>query len=435
MSRPSVAERALLLAEVRRRLRWPADPDRALARLRRHAARRSPLLAERLAGTADAPLAALPVLTKDDLVDRFDELVTDRSLRHDQLQRHVDTQAPGTRYGRYRVGASSGSSGRPALLPADRWEWAAKLANSARAQALTGASTIDGPRRVARIASPSAWHLSAQVGTTLADPRRPTLRLPATTSLDELGDAVERFGPTIISGYASVLGALAHRQLAGDLAIRPRRVLSAGEPLTAGIRAAIEEAWGVAPHDQYATTEAGFVAAECDAHAGMHVLGEDVVVEVVDADDRSVPAGEVGAAVLVSVLASRTLPLLRYRLDDTVALDRTRCPCGRPGARLRIEGRERELLPLAPAASVHPVVVTQVLDRQPVGAWQVRHEVGALEVLVAGARPGLDLDAVRGEVEAAVRAAVAGPVVVTIRAVDSIDRAAGGKAARFVPRS
>lgn len=429
-ARPPAWEQAVLLADLRRRLRWSADPDVALDRLRRRAAARSPLLGQRLDGLRDVPLDQLPVLTKGDLVDRFDELVTDRSLRRADVQHHVDVHEPGTPYGRYRIGASSGSSGRPALVPADRREWAAKLANSARAQAITGAATQDGPRRVARIASPSGWHLSAQVGATFADPRRPTLRIPATTPLDELVAEVERFAPTVLNGYASVLAALAHRQIAGELSIRPRRVLSGGEPLSEGARAAIVEAWGVQPHDQYATTEAGFVAAECDAHRGMHVIDHDVVVEVVDASGDAVVPGEDGAAVLVTVLASRTLPLIRYRFDDVAVIDPEPCPCGRRSPRLRVRGRARELLRLGPT-SLHPVAVTQVLDRQPVAAWQVRVGSERLEVVVAGAAPGFDTGVLRRELADVLASAAGVPVAVAVR-VGTIDRRATGKAERFV---
>lgn len=414
--------KAWLLADVRRRLARPGDPDQALRDLRRHAAAGSAHYAEVLNGTEGAPLGELPLLTKDELAAGFDRVVTDPGVRADVLQHHVDHTAPGTRLGRWWVGASSGSGGRPLLLAFDRGEWAAKLANVARAQALVGASTMAGSRRVARIASPSAWHLSAQVGATLADPRRPTLRLPATTPLDELARRLEAWDPTVLNGYASVLGALADAQMAGDVRLSPRLVLSGAEPLTDGVRARIREAWGVEPHDQYVTTEAGFVAAECEAHDGMHVIAEDTVVEVLD------------GAVAVTVLASRTVPLLRYRLDDAVEVDAEPCRCGRTTPRLRVAGRARELLAIPVGsgyATVHPVVFTHVLDRQPVAGWRVVHRRGHIRVEVAGARPPFDERRVGQELEAALASAGA-PVPVQVVAVDHLPVAASGKASRIV---
>lgn len=418
--------KAGLLVGLRGELRRPAPVGRALADLRSHAAAASPWYRARLAGLDGAPLAELPVLTRDDLVEHFDELVTDRSLRREQLQRHVDASPPGTRLGRYWIGASSGSGGRPALLPFDRHEWAAKLANAARAQAIVGAGgagRAEGRPRVARIASPSGWHLSAQVGATLSDPRRPTLRLPATTPFDELVDQLQRWRPTVLNGYASVLGRLADAQLAGDLDVAPRRVLSGAEPLTAGVRERVRSAWGVEPHDQYVATEAGFIAAECDAHDGMHVLEDDVVLEVRD------------GAVLVTVLHSRTVPLIRYRIDDAVRLLDGPCTCGRRSPRLVVDGRARELLTFAHAggsATVHPVVFTQVLDRQPVAAWQVVHRPDAVDVLVAGAREGFDEPAAVAALSAALADAAGTRIPVTLHQVAEVPPASSGKAARFV---
>ena len=415
--------KAWLLADLRRRLARPTDPAVALADLRRRAASASPHYAEVLAGTEGARLAELPVLTKDALVASFDRVVTDPVLRADDLQRHVDSTAPGTRFGRWWVGASSGGTGRPLLLAYDLHEWSAKLANVARAQAVVGASSIDGPRRVARIASPSAWHLSAQVGSTLSDPRRPTLRIPATTPLDELAHRLEAWGPTVLNGYASVLGALADAQLAGEVRLAPRLVLSGAEPLSEGIRDRIREAWDVEPHDQYVTTEAGFVAAECDAHDGMHVIAEDTVVEVLD------------DAVLVTVLASRAVPLIRYRLEDTVRVDPEPCRCGRTTPRLRVDGRARELLSIplpGTTAVVHPVVFTQVLDRQPVAAWRVVHRAGRIAVEVAGARPSFDERHVVDALAHALDSAVGAPVPVTVSVVDALTTGASGKASRIV---
>jgi phenylacetate-coenzyme A ligase PaaK-like adenylate-forming protein len=415
--------KAWLLADMRRRLARPPDPEGALDALRRHAASRSPHHADALAGLEAEPLYVLPVLTKDALVSDFDRIVTARGLTAQALQHHVDTAPAGSRYGRFWVGASSGSNGRPVLLPSGRREWSAKLANAARAQAIVGAASLTGPRRVARIASPSPWHLSAQVGATLSDPRRPTLRLPATTPFDELLHRLEQWEPTVLNGYASVLGTIAGAHLAGDVQLRPQRVLSGAEPLTDGARARIREAWGVEPHDQYVTTEAGFVAAECDAHDGMHVIAEDTVVEVED------------DAVLVTVLASRTVPLIRYRIDDRVRVVTEPCRCGRTSPRLHVDGRARELLAIrheGGTTRVHPVVFTQLLDRQPVERWRVVYRQGAVVVEVVGPRADFSEERVTDALRRALCEATGAAVPASVVRVDELPVGASGKATRIV---
>src|SRR5215217_8707001 len=140
---------------------------------------------------------------------------------------------------------------------------------------------------------------------------------------------------------------LAEAQLAGQLMIMPRFVFSASEVLTDSTRRLATTAWGRSPYNVYAATETSGIAAECSEHAGMHLFEDLVITEVVDADNRPVPPGEYGAKVLVTVLFSRTLPLIRYEMSDSLQLAPPGhgCPCGRPYALISgIQGRQQEAL-------------------------------------------------------------------------------------------
>ena len=62
-----------------------------------------------------------PMLTKSELMEHFDELVTDRRLRLDELLDHLSEVDRDALYlGEYRVMATSGSSGRKAVFVYDR---------------------------------------------------------------------------------------------------------------------------------------------------------------------------------------------------------------------------------------------------------------------------------------------------------------------------
>ena len=397
--------------------------------------RRSPLYAERHGGSTAAPLDALPVLTKGDVVDHFDELVTVHGLTRHHLRSLVDAGEP-PRGERYRVAASSGSSGRPGLFAFDRHEWVDLLVAAARARAIAGRPPADARPRTARIGSPSRWHLSRQLPETLPDPRRPSLTLSAATSEADLVDALQRFQPHVLSGYPSALAGLAGAQQAGRLAIAPDQVFTGGERLTPGARDLIRAAWGVEPFDQYLTTEAGFVAIECPAHDGLHVLDDHVVVELVDADGRPVPPGVESARVLLTVLGSRTVPLIRYELGDVASWAEGPCGCGRAGPRLGgILSGERQLLRLPAVAGgevfVHPVAVTAVLDPAPVTGYQVVHDGHRVRALVASPPTDFDTAELARRLEAALRdcgAAVRVDVVV----VETLPRSPSGKAALVV---
>jgi phenylacetate-CoA ligase len=73
----------------------------------------------------EASLAALPTMTKDDLMANFDEIVTDDRLRLDVVEDHLErlTGADAYLFGRYHAGASSGSTGRRGVFVYDWDGW------------------------------------------------------------------------------------------------------------------------------------------------------------------------------------------------------------------------------------------------------------------------------------------------------------------------
>ncbi|GHP01163.1 hypothetical protein KSF_112100 [Reticulibacter mediterranei] len=125
--------------------------------------------------------------------------------------------------------------------------------------------------------------------------------------------------PEMLIAYASMARVLADEQLSGHLRITPRVVFPSSEVLTEETRRRMEQAWGERIFNQYAATECGSLAAECDQHQGMHLSEDLVIFEVVDSGNRPVPPGVYGDKLLITVLGSRTQPLIRYELSDIVS--------------------------------------------------------------------------------------------------------------------
>src|SRR5919197_566097 len=94
--------------ELSERERWPRErlerfQQERLAELTRYAVEHSPFWRERLP-SGRVELSELPVLTKTELMDRFDELVTDRRLRRDELLDHLERVDDDVLYlGEYRA--------------------------------------------------------------------------------------------------------------------------------------------------------------------------------------------------------------------------------------------------------------------------------------------------------------------------------------------
>jgi phenylacetate-CoA ligase len=134
----------------------------------------------------------------------------------------------------------------------------------------------------------------------------------------------------------------------------------------------------------------------------------------------------------VTVLFSRTLPLIRYEMSDRVGVGGRGCPCGRSFALLTgIEGRVEDIL-LLPGlngpVSIHPNVFHNVLDEVAQAGWQVIQEPAGLRVLLVGLAPLVSTEAVHaGLVSALTSAGVVGTSV-NVQLVEAVERTPLGKA-------
>lgn len=416
-----------------------AHRQKSLEELRHWALRRSPFYARLHSGLESAPLYALPAVTKSQLMASFDDVVTDRSLRLDEIERHlrelVSADAdPGTPWrGKWRAAATAGTTGVPGVFVWDRGEWATVVASYGRATTWAGIPAGPAhPMRMAVVSSLYPTHQSAVVAASVRSPVVRTLRLDANAPLEQTIVALNSFGPQVLVGYASALRPLAYAQLEGRLSVTPRAVMSASEVLSAGAARTMADAWGRAPFDVYAATETAGIASSCE-HGRRHIYDDLVIIEPVDEDGSAVPAGTPGARLLVTVLFSRTVPLIRYELSDRVTLGTEPCPCGRPfGVVEAVDGRAEDTLRVlgATTSGLSAGVVRSVVEQFPVDLWQLDGTAppGVLRLLVVPHGTELDTSAI-GQTLSAHLSALGHELRVVVEAVPVLERTALGKAA------
>ena len=137
---------------------------------------------------------------------------------------------------------------------------------------------------------------------------------------------------------------------------------------------------------------------------------------------------------LVTTLFSRTQPLIRYELHDSIRISAKAPECGLPFAVLDgIQGRVEETLTLPSAAggevTVQPLVFNRVMDIVPVSGWQVTQQADqGLIVLLSGARDGIVPDVlVEQLMESLSREGAAVPYV-RVQHVPEIPKTSAGKA-------
>lgn len=434
IARVLMERRALRSHERWTRARLDAHQTNALRELRALAYANAPFYRRFHQGRYDAPLNELPVLTKAQLMDEFDDIVTDRRLRLADIRAYLDAANEAPYLGRYRIASTSGTTGLRGVFVTSDSEWISVLASYARANDWAGVTAgLTSRMRLAVVGSRNPAHQSAIVGASLRSWWVPTLRIDALDPLDRIVTALNEFQPHTLAGYSSMLRVLSEAQLNGDLRIAPRAVMSSSEVLTDAAARAMERAWGHRPFNTYAVTETAGLAAECREGRRMHLYEDLVIIEVVDELDRPVPPGTYGARLLATVLFNRTQPLIRYEISDCVRPSISPCACGRPFSCIDgIEGRLRDVLEMAGTGggrvSLHPHVFYRVLD--PIGAtgWQVVQEPdGRLRLLLADA-DGVDDQTLISAVSAALadQGAVSPPM--TVERVTAIPRTALGKA-------
>jgi phenylacetate-CoA ligase len=430
----------LTLGKLRRRERWlrpqlEAYQAESLRQLREYAYARSPFYQRFHKGLTDRPLQELPVLTKSTMMEHFDDIITDRSIRLADVRAYVANDQTGRLFlNRYLVNATSGSSGHPGIFLFDQVEWQTILASFARGHEWAGVKvTLTHRMKMASIASLSPWHMSAQVGASLKSWWMPTLRLAASDLPAEIVQSLNAWQPEMLVTYASMARILADEQIAERLRIQPHMVYTSSEVLTEETRRRVHAAWGHEPFNQYASTETANIASECKEGRRLHLYEDLVVVEVVDEQYQPVPLGSCGARLLVTTLFSRTQPLIRYELNDRIRLAPEPCSCGRSFALVEsIQGRSEDLLFLPAIAGgdipVQPLVFSRVMDITSISGWQIIQDADGLTVLVSGAQDGfMDQILMDKLAQALMEQGVRIPHI-SVQRVDTIPKTAAGKA-------
>lgn len=266
------------------------------------------------------------------------------------------------------------------------------------------------------------------VGASLRSPLVPTLRLDARSQVEALAAELNDFDPRLLVAYASIVGPLAQAQLEGVLRVSPEKVVAASEVLGAEARAVARSAWGDVVVDTYAATETAGIASTCP-RGSWHLYEDFVIVEPVDEAGRAVPAGVTSDRVLVTVLFSRTLPLIRYELTDSIRLATGRCSCGLPFALLdAVEGRTEDILTLPGVhgpVRIHPNVFHAALETIAPSGWQVEQLSDRLVVRLV--EPAGDPHQVRGRILDALAELGAEATALVVVPVASLERTRLGK--------
>lgn len=195
--------------------------------------------------------------------------------------------------------------------------------------------------------------------------------------LDDFLGVIRQMRPRMLFGYPSALSHFAlHAEKRGlrmnDLGIEVAFVTS--ERLYDEQRKQIASTFGCRVANGYGGRDAGFIAHQCP-EGSMHITAEDIIVEIISPDGAVLPAGESGE-IVVTHLATKEFPFIRYRTGDIGILSKKTCDCGRGLPILQeIQGRSTDFLVALDGTVMHGLALVYILrDLPQVRAFKIIQE-------------------------------------------------------------
>lgn len=256
-----------------------------------------------------ADLEKLPVLTKQEVREHYDEM-TDHRFEAKSV-----------------VSRTSGSTGEPlqmrlneSFLALDsacvfrHWSWAGYTFYDRMAAVRTYVPQLETDPfwfydRVTNTLYLSAYHLSP-------------------TTWPEYVKEIRRFQPRVIRGYPSSLSLLAeYARDYRDSFDCVKGIFSSSETLLAGERDRIEGTFGNRLFDWYGMTEPAIVMTECERHEGLHVNWEYGYPEFLPSEELA----ENERRLVTTSFHNPVMPFIRYDTGDIVRVagGLRNCSCGR----------------------------------------------------------------------------------------------------------
>jgi phenylacetate-CoA ligase len=339
-----------------------------------------------------------------------------------------------------RIHASSGTTGKPTVVgytERDLDTWAQLIARSLRAAGVRPGMRLHNAYGYGLFTGGLGLHDGAE--------RLGCAVIPVSGGMTERQvQLIRDFAPDAISVTPSYMLAIldGFRAAGADPRATSLKVgIFGAEPWTEGMRAEIEQAFGIHAVDIYGLSEVmgPGVAMECiETKDGLHVWEDHFYPEIIDPDTGAVlPEGELGELVFTS-LTKEAMPVIRYRTRD---LTRLLPGTARPMRRMaRIGGRSDDMM-IVRGVNVFPSQVEELILG--VGALAGHYVIeltreGRLDTMTvrAEARPeawGVDPTPHAKALAHAIKSRIGITALVEVAAPGTIERSLG-KARRVIDR-
>jgi phenylacetate-CoA ligase len=356
----------------------------------------------------------IPFLSKEIIRENFDDLITTEVERRERVSRR----------------STSGSTGQPLVFMVDtdfrdnttaalhhHLAWSSWQFGQPHAYIFGASFEVD-----------YAHDLRARLMDLIFNRFATNAYVLSETSMHAFAAKAMRRRPRLLYGYASSLYHFANflrDNPAYDLKFVDV-VFFTAEVLYPHQRQLIEETFDCQVFSHYSARELGTLAAECEAHSGLHVSVESVYIEILK-DGMPVESGEAGD-IFVTNLNNYGMPFIRYQLADVATWHTDdRCPCGRAHPRIEVvEGRRNDMFRTRDGSVVWGGVGNPMWDMEGVKKFQFVQKSFDY-VVVRVVKDGPMSQAQRAEVERAVKTVLGDHVKLDFEFPDEIPVELSGK--------
>jgi len=276
-------------------------------------------------------IQAIPILTKD--------IIRKESENIYSVEHHMR--------GSYR-NTSGGSTGEPVIFLQDRIYRVNNAANFFLAQSWKGADPYDDVIKI--WAAPRDTYVGKKpLITSIKDYFRNRIvlnnLLMSNSDMKRYIKILNKHKPKLIAAYAQSIYEIAKFAKANRIHVEKQNAIhTAAGPLYDFMRKEIEDVFQCKAFNHYGSREVGAIASECSAHEGLHVMMENIFVEVLDESGKPCQAGEEGE-IVVTTLNNYSMPLIRYKIGDIGILQEyKKCSCGCTYPKIKeVTGRTTDL--------------------------------------------------------------------------------------------
>ena len=266
----------------------------------------------------------LPIMTKQDLMNNWDDIVTDQRLKLKIANKAFNNSLEHRVYfGKYHFWASGGSTGTRGLFAWSTEDYAHFVVGTYR-QFLANLDKYENNKKnkiiKAAIVAVDRIHMSNYLWGLHVLDNMEIHELSVSWDLKKLVTELNKIKPDCLTCFTSVMVALASEKNAGRLDISLKRIDVICEPMFRQERKTIEQAFSCPVINFYGASETGPHGLNDYDTLDLMLCDDCVIIEPIDKNGNPTKIGEYSDKIYVTSLINKTMPLIRYEITDQVCI-------------------------------------------------------------------------------------------------------------------